>query len=318
MHDLWDMVQPPNVPTTELLEYFACHCAWVLHLSYHTIKLYFSGVRHHYIENGAPNPLTTLNGQPLFSLELILRGIRKHNSPQASNRLPITFDVLVALGEILNGKTFGFYGDTLLKTVCSVAFFGFLRCGEFTTNSMHFDPEVNLCLNDITISRDLSNTEFVSLHLKQSKTDPFSKGYHVYLHQVTHSICPVSCVKQYLQVRTLKTANPFSPLFMLDNGNALNRYTFLHMLTTACTQAGINPSGFTGHSFRIGAATTAAKCNVADHMIQTLGRWTSDCYKTYIRTPLSKIAKAQQAMCSWVAFMPQCFCIFLVSSWYHS
>ena len=39
------------------------------------------------------------------------------------------------------------------------------------------------------------------------------------------------------------------------------------------------------HSFRIGAATTAAAAGHPRWLIQAMGRWTSDCYKVYLRIP---------------------------------
>ena len=59
----------------------------------------------------------------------------------------------------------------------------------------------------------------------------------------------------------------------------------------ALKMAGISPEAYTGHSFRIGAATTAAKCGIEeDSLIQTLGRWKSTAYLAYIKIPPQQLA----------------------------
>ena len=45
------------------------------------------------------------------------------------------------------------------------------------------------------------------------------------------------------------------------------------------------PGNYSSHSYRIGAATSAALAGVPDRVIKVLGRWFSDCYVRYIRTP---------------------------------
>ena len=39
-----------------------------------------------------------------------------------------------------------------------------------------------------------------------------------------------------------------------------------------------NASNYAGHSYRIGAATTAAEVNLPLWLIKTMGRWLSDCF----------------------------------------
>ncbi|KAI0820425.1 hypothetical protein BC628DRAFT_1276145, partial [Trametes gibbosa] len=51
---------------------------------------------------------------------------------------------------------------------------------------------------------------------------------------------------------------------------------------TRLTALGLDSSKYSGHSFRRGAATSAAAVGYADHEIQLLGRWRSDAYKLYI------------------------------------
>ena len=60
------------------------------------------------------------------------------------------------------------------------------------------------------------------------------------------------------------------PLFMWD-GRSLSRESLVQRLRATLSKAGINPSHFSGHSFRIGAASTAAARGIGESTVQTLG-----------------------------------------------
>ena len=76
-----------------------------------------------------------------------------------------------------------------------------------------------------------------------------------------------------------------SPLFVCHDGSLLSRGYLIEGMRAALSQAGVDSSQFAGHSLRIGAATTAARAGFRDSFIQTLGRWKSFAFTTYIRTP---------------------------------
>ena len=86
------------------------------------------------------------------------------------------------------------------------------------------------------------------------------------------------------------------PLFRFLDGSPLSRSAVVERVRAALTAAGIDPTPFSGHSFRIGAATSAAANGVEDSMIQTLGRWKSDAYLRYVRIPREQLAAVSKKL----------------------
>jgi hypothetical protein len=77
---------------------------------------------------------------------------------------------------------------------------------------------------------------------------------------------------------------------MLENRAPLTRERFVKMTKANLTAAGVDSTGYSGHSFRIGAATTASAYGVEDSLIQTLGCWKSAAYLLYVRVPRERHA----------------------------
>ena len=96
----------------------------------------------------------------------------------------------------------------------------------------------------------------------------------------------------YLEVRC---SSP-GPLFVLQAGTPLTRTYLVEQLHAALQRMGLNHSCFNGHSFRIGAATTAAMQGLEDSLIQTLGRWKSDAFKMYIKLSRAQLAEVSRSL----------------------
>ena len=79
-----------------------------------------------------------------------------------------------------------------------------------------------------------------------------------------------------------QTARPRGPLFPFQSRRLLTRSAVVNLLRDATRQAGLTYNSLKGHSFRIGAASTAAAAGLPDWLIKVLGRWSSDCYQLYI------------------------------------
>ena len=60
------------------------------------------------------------------------------------------------------------------------------------------------------------------------------------------------------------------PLFRYEDGRLLTRQRFVSQLREALRKAGIESRDYAGHSFRSGAATTAARCGINEATIKLL------------------------------------------------
>ena len=60
---------------------------------------------------------------------------------------------------------------------------------------------------------------------------------------------------------------------------------FRNCLSNSLVKAGLPPSQYKTHSFRIGAASTAPALDITNEDIQHMGRWKSLAFKRYVRMP---------------------------------
>ena len=94
-----------------------------------TIRIYVSAVRNLHIELGYEDPTTKTTLLPR-----VLRGIdRCHGLGDGKPRLPVTIGVLRKLVNALEASRLHSVEDkTMLRAAMLTAFYGFLRCSEFT------------------------------------------------------------------------------------------------------------------------------------------------------------------------------------------
>lgn len=172
------------------------------------------------------------------------------------------------------------YDSVMLWASMSLAFFGFLRLGELTCNSK-FSPETHLTADDVTFLPSWENPDHMSVCIKISKTDPFTSGQTILLGKTQQPVCPVQGMKTYIAIRKRTPG----PLFLYASGKPLTKNALTSETRQLLSKSGFNLSQYTGQSFRIGVATTAASVGLSPWLIKTLGRWQSDCYERYVRCP---------------------------------
>lgn len=169
---------------------------------------------------------------------------------------------------------------------CHHVFFGFLRSGEITIPSdSSYDEGTHLNYTDVAVDR-LHCPRVLKVRLKASKTDPFRVGVDVFVGKTGNQLCPVTAVLSYMVAR----GPGDGPFFRFENGKPLTRSRFVIKIKEALTIAGLDCTAYSGHSFRSGAATTAAAQGFSDATIKMLGRWKSSAYQLYIKTPRDQLA----------------------------
>ena len=173
----------------------------------------------------------------------------------------------------------------MLWSAMLCAFFGFLRISEFTAaRAKSFCKNDTLCITDVT---SINNNNY-AIQIKTSKTDPFRVGVQVRISANQSVLCPVQALRKHLS----NCPQYSRPLFVFNNGHYLTRQSFSKVLQELLPEH----NNLSTHSFRIGAATTAAAMGLPRWLIKSLGRWNSDCFRQYIRIPQETFNKVSTSL----------------------
>ena len=254
-------------PITEYyLQMFVSSVA--MRLSFATIKTYLCGVRHYSLMVGRDIDLKNMEG-----LKVVMRGIKRQQGKdrKRAKRQPIKIEHLLRISNRLRG-TLNIEDYYMIMAALTLGFFGLLRSAEFTADTKSkFDRSTTLTRRDISFNED---STCMSVNIKVSKTDPFREGTVIKLPKLHNILCPVRAM-----VRYLKYAATNGPLFQFKNGAFLTRQHIANIFEQLLGgEVNLNT-----HSLRIGGATLLSKAGVPEHIIQKIGRWSSDCYKRYVR-----------------------------------
>lgn len=230
-----------------------------------TITTYMSGLSFYHKLHGWNDPLE------VFVIRKLLEGCKRSRVLKDA-RAPITQVLLTKIIETLPQICSSDYETILFQTVYSVAFYGLFRVSELVYTGSASTP---LFIRDVVVQGDNLAVTFT---LRTSKTSNTPVTLRV-PREGDISVCPVRLLVKYLLVRPVSEGN----LFLHVDSRPLSRSQFSAVLNKTIKKLGLHSSQFKSHSFRIGRATQLAIQGVPDKAIQQMGRWRSDCYKSYIR-----------------------------------
>ena len=232
-----------------------------------TIKSYISALSYFHKLSSTNDPTTSF----LIKKLIIGTGSLARNP---AVRLPITISILSKLTQAVKYVESSHYHQTLISAMFMLSFHAFLRVGEFTVTQ---SASHTLQHSDIILDRSSTCQPTIRISFKSFKHQKDS--YHPVLE--IKSPNPVQIVSKFLRIRPSIPG----PLFIFPDSTPVSSSYFGSVLKSCLVHLGLNPSVYKPHSFRIGAATTAASMGFSDTQISTMGRWKSSAFKKYIRIP---------------------------------
>ena len=170
-------------------------------------------------------------------LQRVLRGIKRCQGYPPSTRLLITDELMLVIWQSFD---LGLPDHQMLRAACSLGYFGFLRVSEFTVS--------NLSTLQWILHRPHRPCAYESRAPRRTRPGKAVLS--------TLALAGILCA-----VHAMMTCLPLS---LLANGQPLTRTILTGSLRQIMISAQI-PGNFSPHSFRIGAATVAARNGIPDH-----------------------------------------------------
>ncbi len=264
----------PAPLTHENIMVYMVYLADVKHFKYHTIKCYVNIVSVIHKASNYPDP--TKNS---WDVTQLWRGLKRQLGSSQDCVQPVTPTLLLGIRQQLNLFDLT---DLVFWSACLVAFFGLLRPGNFLVKT-HFDPDKHLRRLDA-----LPCSWGYLLQLRWTKTIQFrERNLYVTLPTLPgHPLCPATPLKTLFELTTDHSL--LEPLFSVKRSSPLMYASFTTKFRSLIAATGLDPSKYSGHSFRRGGASWARQIGCSDEEIQTLGDWRSDAFKRYYDDDISR------------------------------
>ena len=214
-----------------------------------------------------------------FIVSKLLAGCRRDNS-STDQRWPISVSVLArmigALPQICSNR----YEAILFQATMLGAYFGFMRIGEFAAISKTHSQRSLLQASDVEFQDVGQSNASVLISFRYTKNNQAGPPQVVRLvRSADENICPVRALYEFAQLRPQLPGN----FFCHFGGTPLTQYQFNATLRKVLSFLGLGDFPYRAHSFRIGAASTAADSGIPLDDIKVMGRWRSDAAQFYIR-----------------------------------
>lgn len=220
-------------------------------------------------------------GMRLARVAEMVKGLRRlRGDPGRRVRRGVSPDVLRAqMDAFLDPSTIE---GANMRAALALGFQGLLRGAEITVRQRSWDKSKDLSRADVA---ELSEDRAVVMMLPcknmqhlSGKTVPLVVGGGG-----TFIDAPAELLNLARVDPVNRSAAASTPLFRHANGSAITEAELRETVKALMAGAGADGADFGAHSLRIGGATALYKAGASHLDIMTMGRWSSDCYRLYVR-----------------------------------
>jgi hypothetical protein len=252
-------------PTLDTLSFYIVFMSY--HIKPQSVESYLTGICS-MLEASYPNVRDIRRHRVITRC---LAGCKKLHPSAVVRKRPLTRAEVGVIANLYSGSLN--HDDHLFAALLTVGFHGLFRLGELVW------PDSVLLRDHRKVIHRSSVKQLpcgFSLFLPGHKADRFFEGSTVILQQLSAPDDPFVAMQRYISIRDLSF--PFNyELWLRPNGHIPTRSWFIARLRQHF------PSEVAGHSLRSGGATALAESGVPHHIIQAIGRWSSEAFKIYIR-----------------------------------
>ena len=198
---------------------------------------------------------------------MLLKGLCKAEPRPTTKCLPLTSDLLACCISTLSSGYLSPPIDKVLESMFLLASYGFLCCSEFSTPPLVYQPTQPPLYQTFpsSLPTPSSSNSNSARPTSPVNLNPF------YLFRLDSFLSPYEPICNYVTSRLANQASPQDPLFISETGQVATRFWFHHHFRQILSRSGIPPELYSGHSFHIGATSTASRQGNPDHTIKILG-----------------------------------------------
>ena len=247
---------------------------------YGHIKNVLGGVRYLHHTMGHKFPSDSVR------LEDTLQGLKRKLKGTPKQVLPVDPIILRRMHKFVNTKK---TSDLAVWCGFLVAFYTLFRKANVCPKELSFDPETVLTRGDVIIDEE---NERVLIFVNFSKTNQYQKRCHVI--PIPKNEDPALDLFSHLRTLFMRVqASEDAPALSYTSSSFVTHKFFTERLKFLLAKAGLDPSLFSGHSFRRGGASYLFSIGGTTLMVQVLGDWSSQIFTRYLYLSLEDRLSAQ-------------------------